>query len=124
MPMLEPHRPPPPDTVLAVLGTPGPDYAQPRHNLGQACLEAFARRAGIELSRRRWRSRVGCGELAGHRLCLLEPQTFMNLSGRAVFEAVRDLEMRPENVWVVHAEMDVPHCRLRIRRGGASAGRR
>lgn len=113
-----------PDIVLVGLGNPGPDYAQTRHNLGWACLEAFARRAGIELSRRRWRSRVGCGELAGQRLWLLEPQTFMNLSGRAVFEAVRDLELSPEEVWVVYDEMDLPLCRLRIKRGGSSAGHR
>jgi peptidyl-tRNA hydrolase, PTH1 family len=113
-----------PDIVLVGLGNPGPDYAQTRHNLGWACLEAFARRAGIELSRRRWRSRVGCGELAGHRLWLLEPQTFMNLSGRAVFEALRDLELSPEEVWVVYDEMDLPLCRLRIKRGGSSAGHR
>ena len=113
-----------PDLVLVGLGNPGPDYAQTRHNLGWACLEAFARRAGVELSRRRWRSRVGSGELAGHRLWLLEPQTFMNLSGRAVFEALRDLELGPEEVWVVYDEMDLPLCRLRIRRGGSSAGHR
>ena len=122
--MLESNRSSAPDLLLVGLGNPGPDYAQTRHNLGWACLEAFARRAGIELSRRRWRSRIGCGELAGHRLWLLEPQTFMNLSGRAVFEAVRDLELGPEEVWVVYDEMDLPLCRLRIKRGGSSAGHR
>ena len=120
--MPEANRSSPSDLVLVGLGNPGPDYARTRHNLGQACLEAFARRTGIELSRRRWRSRVGCGEVAGHRIWLLEPQTFMNLSGRAVFEAVRDLEMSPEAVWVVYDEMDLPLCRLRIKRGGSSAG--
>jgi len=120
--MPEANRSSPSDLVLVGLGNPGPDYANTRHNLGQACLEAFARRTGIELSRRRWRSRVGCGELSGHRIWLLEPQTFMNLSGRAVFEAVRDLEIGPEAVWVVYDEMDLPLCRLRIKRGGSSAG--
>lgn len=122
--MPETNQSPTPDLVLIGLGNPGPDYAQTRHNLGWACLEAFARRAGIELSRRRWRSRVGSGEVAGHRLWLLEPQTFMNLSGRAVFEALRDLGLGPEEVWVVYDEMDLPLCRLRIRRGGSSAGHR
>src|SRR5262252_5799455 len=112
----------PADLLLIGLGNPGPEYTNTRHNLGWACLEAFARRSGIELSRRRWRSRVGCGEVTGRRLWLLEPQTFMNLSGRAVFEAVRDLESSPENVWVVYDEMDLPLCRLRIKRGGSSAG--
>ena len=113
-----------PDLLLVGLGNPGPEYAHTRHNLGRACLEAFASRSGIELSRKRWRSRVGCGEVAGRRLWLLEPQTYMNLSGRAVFEATRDLGSSPEQVWVVYDEMDLPLCRLRIRRGGSSAGHR
>jgi PTH1 family peptidyl-tRNA hydrolase len=65
---------------------------------------------------------VGCGVVAGRRTWLLEPQTYMNLSGRAAFEAVRDLDVGPEDVWVVYDEMDLPLCRLRIRRGGSSAG--
>ena len=110
------------DLVLVGLGNPGPEYAHSRHNLGWLCLDAFAGRAGIELSRRRWRSRVGCGAVAGRRLWLLEPQTFMNLSGRAVFEATRDLGVGPESVWVVHDELDLPFCRMRIRTGGSAAG--
>jgi peptidyl-tRNA hydrolase, PTH1 family len=110
------------DLVLLGLGNPGPEYARTRHNLGWACLEAFAAKVGVELSRRRWRSRVGCGVVAGRRTWLLEPQTYMNLSGRAAFEATRDLGVGAENVWVVYDEMDLPLCRLRIRRGGSSAG--
>ena len=112
------------DVLLVGLGNPGPEYSRSRHNLGWACLERFAGRSGIELSRKRWRSRMGCGEVAGRRLWLLEPQTYMNLSGRAVFEAVRDLELGPDNVWVVYDEMDLPLCRLRIKKGGSSAGHR
>ncbi len=108
--------------VLVGLGNPGPEYAHTRHNIGWACLERFAEKQRVDLSRRRWRSRVGCGVVAGQRVWLLEPQTFMNLSGRAVFEATRDLEVAPESVWVVYDEMDLPLCRLRIRRGGSSAG--
>jgi peptidyl-tRNA hydrolase, PTH1 family len=110
------------DLVLVGLGNPGAEYARTRHNLGWACLEAFAARAGIEFSRKRWRSRTGCGVVAGRRVWLLEPQTYMNLSGRAVFEATRDLEITPEHVWVVYDEMDLPLCRLRIRSGGSAAG--
>jgi PTH1 family peptidyl-tRNA hydrolase len=120
--MPSPQPTPDTDLVLVGLGNPGPEYAHTRHNLGWACLDAFAARAGIELSRKRWRSRVGCGMLEGRRVWLLEPQTFMNLSGRAVFEATRDLEVGPDNVWVVYDEMDLPLCRLRIRVGGSAAG--
>jgi PTH1 family peptidyl-tRNA hydrolase len=120
--MSTPAQTPDSDLVLVGLGNPGPEYARTRHNLGWACLERFAAKAGVELSRRRWRSRVGCRELAGRRVWLLEPQTYMNLSGRAVFEATRDLEVGPESVWVVYDEMDLPLCRLRIRVGGSAAG--
>ena len=122
MPMSTPAQTPDPDLVLVGLGNPGPEYTHTRHNLGWTCLDRFASRTGIELSRRRWRSRVGCGVRAGRRLWLLEPQTYMNLSGRAVFEAARDLEVGPEHIWVVYDEMDLPLCRLRIRTGGSSAG--
>ncbi len=110
------------DLLLVGLGNPGPDYARSRHNLGWACLDAFAAKAGIELGRRRWHSRMGCGLLAGRRIWLIEPQTYMNLSGRAVLEAVRDLEIPLESVWVVHDELDLPFCRMRIRIGGSAAG--
>jgi len=120
--MNAPAQTPDTDLVVVGLGNPGPEYAHTRHNLGWACLEAFARKTGIELSRRRWRSRTGCGLVAGRRVWLLEPQTFMNLSGRAVFEAARDLDVGPESVWVVYDEMDLPLCRLRIRQGGSAAG--
>jgi PTH1 family peptidyl-tRNA hydrolase len=122
MPMPAHEQTPDPDLVVVGLGNPGPEYAHTRHNLGWACLEAFGARAGIELSRKRWRSRTGCGVVAGRRVWLLEPQTYMNLSGRAVFEATRDLEVGPECVWVVYDEMDLPLCRLRIRVGGSAAG--
>lgn len=110
------------DLLIVGLGNPGPDYARSRHNVGWMCLEAFARRVGVSLSRKRWHSKVGSQMVAGRRLWLLEPQTFMNLSGRAVRDACRDLELGPGSVWVVYDEIDLPLCRLRIRVGGSSAG--
>jgi PTH1 family peptidyl-tRNA hydrolase len=65
---------------------------------------------------------VGSDTVCGRRLWLLEPQTYMNLSGRAVRDACRDLGIGPESVWVVYDELDLPLCRLRIRTGGSSAG--
>lgn len=110
------------DLILVGLGNPGPEYVGTRHNIGWACLEALSRRLGVDLSRRRWHSRVGCHQLEGRRLWLLEPQTFMNLSGRAVAEAGRDLDLGPESIWVVHDELDLPLGRLRIKKGGSAAG--
>jgi PTH1 family peptidyl-tRNA hydrolase len=110
------------DLVVVGLGNPGPEYEHTRHNVGWRCVEAFGERLGIGLTRRRWRSRVGSGYAGGRRVWLLEPQTFMNMSGRAVKEALRDLEVPIDSLWVVHDEMDLPLCRLRIRVGGSGAG--
>jgi PTH1 family peptidyl-tRNA hydrolase len=110
------------DLVIVGLGNPGPEFAGSRHNLGWRAVEAFGRKAGIDVSRQRWRSRVGSAELAGRRVWILEPQTYMNLSGRAVAAAVHDLDVGLESVWVVHDELDLPLGRLRIRTGGSAAG--
>jgi peptidyl-tRNA hydrolase, PTH1 family len=123
-----------PDVVIVGLGNPGPEYAGTRHNLGQACVLELGRRAGVEVRRKRWQSLVGSfdapappedGESeagAPRRVWLVLPQTFMNLSGRAVASCVRDLGLSPPDVWVVHDELDLPLCRLRVRQGGSSAG--
>jgi peptidyl-tRNA hydrolase, PTH1 family len=108
--------------LIVGLGNPGPEYARSRHNMGRWCLEAFARRVGVSLSRKRWDSVMGSETVAGRRLWLIEPQTFMNLSGAAVRKATKDLGIGPESVWVVYDEIDLPLCRLRIRVGGSSAG--
>src|SRR5256885_352898 len=101
------------DLVIMGLGNPGPEYAQTRHNLGHLCVRALGRRLGIEMSRRRWRSQVGSGELESEdgervRVWLVSPQTWMNLSGRAAVEALRDLGIGPDRLWVVYDELDLP----------------
>lgn len=113
--------------IVVGLGNPGSEYEGTRHNLGAACLEETARRYGLRLDRRRWDSRVAAGEVpseAGHRrrAWFMWPQTYMNLSGKAVRAAARDLDVPPERVWVLHDELDLPLCRLRIRQGGSAAG--
>ncbi len=109
--------------LVVGLGNPGPEYSGTRHNIGWAVVDRFAGRHGISLSRRRWRSLMGSGVVSGRPVWLLQPQTFMNLSGRAVREAVRDLEVEPaSNLWVVHDELDLPFCRMKIRLSGSAAG--
>lgn len=109
------------DLVLAGLGNPGPQYSATRHNLGRHCLEELSGRLGAPISRKRWRSKVGSVELGGRRIWLVAPETFMNMSGRAVADAVRDLGPGTE-VWAVYDELDLPLCRLRIRMAGSAGG--
>lgn len=106
--------------MIVGLGNPEADYADTRHNLGFACVRELARRMGVKIDRRRWQSLVGRSESRGVWFVL--PQTYMNLSGEAVAKALRDTKLSPEQLWVVHDELDLPLCRIRIRRGGSGAG--
>lgn len=115
--------PSPASEILVVgLGNPGSEYVHSRHNLGWEIVEALGRSTHIDISRKRWEGRVGRGEVAGKTVWLLEPQTYMNESGRSVKKALHDLDLPLEQVWVVHDELDLPLGRLRIRVGGSSAG--
>ncbi|HEV2036410.1 MAG TPA: aminoacyl-tRNA hydrolase [Candidatus Dormibacteraeota bacterium] len=108
------------ELLIVGLGNPESEFADTRHNLGFACLHDLARRLGVKLDRRRWQSLVGHSESRG--VWMILPQTYMNLSGQAVSKALRDLGLTAQQMWVVHDELDLPLCRMRIRRGGSGAG--
>lgn len=106
--------------LIVGLGNPETEYADTRHNLGFACVRELARRLDTKIDRKRWQSLVGHSESRGVWFVL--PQTYMNLSGEAVAKALRDANLTPDQLWVVHDELDLPLCRMRIRRGGSGAG--
>ena len=108
------------ELLIVGLGNPESEYADTRHNLGFACVHELGRRLGVRVDRKRWQSLVGHSD--EHGIWLLLPQTYMNLSGQAVAKALRDLSLAPDRLWVVHDELDLPLCRMRIRRGGSGAG--
>lgn len=109
--------------LLVGLGNPGPAYRFTRHNVGFMVLDALAEGQGI-----RWR-RTPLAELAlwereGGLVVLLKPQTYMNASGIAVGQAVREWGFPPERVVVVHDDLDLPFGRIRLKRSGGDGGHR
>ena len=108
------------DRLIVGLGNPESDYGDTRHNLGFACVRELAHRVGVSIDKKRWQSLVGRSESRG--LWFVLHQTYMNLSGQAVAKALRDTGLTPEQAWVVYDELDLPLCRMRIRRGGSGAG--
>jgi peptidyl-tRNA hydrolase, PTH1 family len=106
--------------LIVGLGNPESDYADTRHNLGFACVRELGRRLGVPIEKKRWQSLVGHSDERGVWLAL--PQTYMNLSGQAVAKALKDTRLTPEQTWVVYDELDLPLCRMRIRKGGSGAG--
>jgi PTH1 family peptidyl-tRNA hydrolase len=108
--------------IVVGLGNPGREYAATRHNLGFMVVDELARRAGASGGRKRFRSEVAEGTLAGQKLVLVKPQTYMNLSGHAVREAVNWYHVAREDVLVVLDDLDLPFAALRLRADGSAGG--
>jgi len=104
------------------LGNPGQRYAGNRHNIGFMAVQAIARRHEFKPWRRKFQGLVVEGALAGERLLLLLPGTYMNESGRAVQEAARFYKLTPADTVVFHDEVDLPPGKLRVKIGGSDAG--
>lgn len=108
--------------IIAGLGNPGPKYAGNRHNIGYMAVDRIHDRHRFPAWRRNFQSEVSEGVIAGERVLLMKPQTFMNESGRAVGEAVRFLKLKPTDVVVLHDELDLPPGKLRMKTGGGHGG--
>jgi PTH1 family peptidyl-tRNA hydrolase len=104
------------------LGNPGRQYARNRHNIGFMALEAIARRHGFSTARSRFQGLVSEGSIAGEKVLLLQPQTYMNESGRAVGEAARFHKIPVGDIVVFHDELDLAPAKCRIKTGGGVAG--
>ncbi|MDN3352494.1 aminoacyl-tRNA hydrolase [Actinomadura sp. DC4] len=113
----------PDDPWLVVgLGNPGPDYAGNRHNAGFMVLEVLAGTVGVRFKSHRARADVLEGRLAGQRVVLAKPKSYMNESGGPV-KALCDFYKIPvERLIVVHDELDIPYGTLRLKRGGGDNG--
>jgi len=104
------------------LGNPGRAYARNRHNIGFMAIDAIARRYGFPASRARFQGLVSEGVIAGERVMLLQPQTYMNESGRSVGEAARFHKIGLDDIVVLHDELDLAPAKCRIKTGGGVAG--
>lgn len=108
--------------LVVGLGNPGPDYAGNRHNAGFMVVDVLAGRMGGRFKAHKGRAEVVEGRLAGHRVVLAKPRSYMNESGGPV-KALRDFYKVPtERVVVVHDELDVPYGVLRLKMGGGGGG--
>ncbi|MBL1258561.1 aminoacyl-tRNA hydrolase [Methylocystis sp. Sn-Cys] len=104
------------------LGNPGRQYAKNRHNIGFMALEAIARRHGFATARARFQGLVSEGNIGGEKVLLLQPQTYMNESGRSVGEAARFHKIPVGDIIVFHDELDLAPAKCRIKIGGGVAG--
>lgn len=110
--------------LIVGLGNPGKFYADNRHNIGFMCLSHFAKAHKIPFNNKQGKARVGLGEVGGEKVVLARPQTFVNLSGESVQRLLQRYGITPDNLIVIHDDLDLPLGRIRVRKGGSSAGHR
>jgi peptidyl-tRNA hydrolase, PTH1 family len=105
------------------LGNPGPEYEATRHNAGFWWIDALARDRKLTLvPERSYHGLVARMQVGGQPVWLLEPQTFMNLSGKSVAALARFFKIEPHEILVVHDELDVVPGQAKLKRGGSHAG--
>ena len=108
--------------LVVGLGNPGSRYASSRHNVGFMALDALRVDLGLPDYKEKFSGVFTRGEALGHTIVLLEPMTFMNLSGSSVQPAMAFLKVPVEDVVVLHDELDLPFGDVRVKVGGGHAG--
>ncbi len=104
------------------LGNPGSGYANNRHNVGFMAVDEIVRRHNLSAPRARFQSESFEGVIDGVKVMALKPNTFMNNSGNAVGAAMRYYKQTPDDILVIHDELDIDAGRLKVKTGGGSAG--
>ena len=106
--------------LLIGLGNPGAEYARSRHNCGFSVIDCLSRRWNVPVDRARCRALVGEGRLNGERVILIKPQTYMNLSGDSVAEALRWYKVGPQDAMIFSDDVDLPLGAIRVRPFGGA----
>ena len=108
--------------LIVGLGNPGRQYRGNRHNIGFMVVDRLAAANGIQSSKVQNKAIVGDGRIAGQRVILAKPQTYMNSSGEAVGPLANFYKIPAENIFVVYDEMDIPLGTIRLREKGGAGG--
>ncbi len=107
---------------IAGLGNPGPQYQETRHNAGFLVIERLAQKAGINLNKNGFQSLYGKALIGNEDTLLVQPQTFMNLSGQAVLSVMSYFKIPVERLLVIYDDLDLPLGTIRFRLSGSPGG--
>ena len=108
--------------IIVFLGNPGARYENTRHNAGFIVADKTAENAGVKINRAKWSSLTNTAVVGLQRVLLMKPQTYMNLSGGPVRQAMRFFSVPLQNVLVVSDDVSLPTGKLRVRRRGSAGG--
>lgn len=108
--------------LIVGLGNPGAEYAKTRHNVGFTVADALADKYDFSPFRSKFDGLVAEGKIGDEKVYLLKPQTYMNLSGNSVVKAASFYKILPQNIVVIHDDMDLPVGKLKAKIGGGAGG--
>lgn len=104
--------------LIVGLGNPEVEYSKTRHNMGFNVINKLAEEYSIEVNKKKFKALYGTGEIEGEKVVLLKPQTYMNLSGQAVVEALNFYKIDLKNLILIYDDIDVAPSYIRIRKSG------
>ena len=110
------------DWLIVGLGNPGEKYANTRHNMGFLTVDLLAEKLGVKLNKVKFKSAYNTVTFAGCKCLVMKPQTYMNLSGEAVREAVQFYKIPADHVLVIYDDISLPVGKLRVRPTGSAGG--
>ena len=110
--------------LIAGLGNPGKEYEKTRHNSGYMALTKLAEGVGATVTSQKFNALIAMTMINGEKVLLMEPLTYMNLSGNAVRAAADYYHIEPEDILIIHDDMDLPVGSVRIRSKGSSGGQK
>lgn len=108
--------------LVVGLGNPGNDYVATRHNVGFMVIDELAGKFGVSINQYKWQAYSAQLVFCEERICLLKPDTFMNLSGKAVVKYVDFYKVAPERILVIHDDLDMSPGRVKLVAGGGAGG--
>lgn len=105
--------------LVVGLGNPGLQYEETRHNIGFKAIDILANQLGIDISKKKFKALIGEGKLNSEKIILLKPQTYMNLSGESIIEAIKWYKLPLSSLIIIYDDVDLPVGTIRIKsRGG------
>ena len=108
--------------LIVGLGNPGSEYAETRHNVGFMALDGLAEKFRFSPFKAKFDGLIAEGNIGGEKGLLLKPQTYMNLSGNSVIKAASFYKIQPQNIVVIHDDMDLQPGQLKAKKGGGAGG--
>lgn len=106
--------------LIVGLGNPEPEYSNTRHNMGFDVINCLSQQSKIEINRSKFDALYGNGVISGEKVILVKPQTYMNLSGKAIREFKKFYKLENEDIIVIYDDIDIEKGKIKIRKKGSA----